>query len=340
MESRTIIIAEAGVNHNGDITLAKKLVDAAVAAGADYVKFQTFKAEKLVTKTAGKAAYQVHNTGKDDSQFAMLKSLELSEDEHKELVGYCRKAGIKFLSTGFDEESIDFLDSLNIDFFKVPSGEITNLPYLKKIAEKKKPVVISTGMANLQEVRDAMNVFLQAGFSKNAITVLHCNTEYPTPLLDVNLKAMTSMGNDLGVRIGYSDHTQGIEVSLAAVAMGATLIEKHFTLDRNLPGPDHKASLEPHELQLMVQGIRNIEQAIAGDGEKKPSPSESKNISVARKSIHLRNEMKKGEAVQQENLIMLRPGTGISPMRYAEVVGKTARHDLPAGHLLRWNDLQ
>ena len=336
MQDRTLIIAEAGVNHNGDIQLAKQLIDVAAQAGADFVKFQTFKADKLVSKEAKKADYQAKNLNDgDQSQYKMLKKLELNEDQHYELLQYAKSKGIKFLSTGFDEESVDFLEKLGIELFKIPSGEITNLPYLRHIASKKQPVILSTGMATLSEIETAL-VVLQGSNQDLDVTVLHCNTEYPTPMGDVNLKAMNTIGAAFGVKIGYSDHTLGIEVPIAAVALGATVIEKHFTIDRNLPGPDHKASLEPAELAAMVAAIRNIELALSGSGRKLPSASEAKNKSIARKSIHARTGIKPGEAFSMENLEMKRPGDGISPMDLALVLGRRANRALAAGEKLNW----
>lgn len=324
MERRTLIIAEAGVNHNGDINLAKKLIDAAAEAGADYVKFQTFNSKKLVSKSAQKADYQIENTkNSTDSQLQMLQKLELSKTMHFELLDYCAQKDIKFLSTGFDLDSLDFLDELGIDRFKIPSGEITNLPYLRKIASFRKPVIVSTGMADMGEVADAINVLMKGGVHKKDITIVHCNTEYPTPMQDVNLKAMQTMGKEFSVAIGYSDHTLGIEVPVAAVAMGASVIEKHFTLDNNMEGPDHKASLEPAELKAMANAIRNIEKAL-GNGIKAPSPSELKNKEVVRKSIVANTKIKKGELFTDKNLTVKRPGTGISPMKMDKVIGTIA----------------
>lgn len=321
---KTLIIAEAGVNHNGSLNNARKLVDVAADAGADYVKFQTFKADKVVTKTAKRAAYQDANTGNNDSQYEMIKKLELSEDMHRELISYCQSKNIKFLSTGFDLESLEFLNNLNIELFKIPSGEITNLPYLKKIASFKKPVVMSTGMANMEEVKEAFDILLAEGLKKEEIIIVHCNTEYPTPMQDVNLKAMKAISKELGVSIGYSDHTLGIEVPIAAVALGATVIEKHFTLDRNLPGPDQKASLEPDELKTMVKAIRNIEIALSGSGKKEPSPSEAKNKEIARKSIVAAQDILAGEEFSEKNLTVKRPGTGMSPMQWENIIGRIA----------------
>ena len=327
-----LIIAEAGVNHNGSMEMAKQLIDAAAVAGVDYVKFQTFKAEKLVTKDAKQAEYQQRNAA-DDSQYAMLKKLELSEAQHEELIAYCQKKGVKFLSTAFDMESVEYLHSLKLGLWKIPSGEITNYPYLKAIAQYGEPVILSTGMCEMEDVRNAVDVLCKHGLKKEQITVLHCNTEYPTPMQDVNLKAMQEIKNANDVKVGYSDHTQGIEVPIAAVAMGADVIEKHFTLDKALPGPDHKASLEPNELKAMVDAIRNIEQAL-GDGKKHVSESESKNIAIARKSIIAARDIKKGETLTEENLCVKRPGNGISPMRWEEVIGTCAKRDFKADELI------
>lgn len=330
----TLVIAEAGVNHNGSMELAKKLIDVAADAGVDYVKFQTFKAENLVTKTAMQAEYQQRNMGDDgNSQYNMLKKLELSHEQHMELIGYCREKGVKFFSTAFDFESMDYLASLHLGLWKVPSGEITNYPYLKKIADYQEPVIISTGMSTMEEIQAAMKVLTDNGLRKEQISVLHCNTEYPTPMTDVNLSAMKEMCRQLDVVIGYSDHTQGIEVPIAAVAMGARIIEKHFTLDRSLPGPDHKASLEPDELKAMVTAIRNIEQAI-GMGHKTVSASERKNKAVARKSIVAARDIKKGELFTEENLTVKRPDSGINPMRWPEIIGKRAVHDFNEDELI------
>ncbi len=340
MKSNVIIIAEAGVNHNGNFEIAKKLILAAANAGADYVKFQTFKADKLVSKDAQKAEYQKANLKEDgDSQYEMLKKLEMSEAWHYDLIKHANECGIKFLSTGFDEDSIDFLDSLNIDLFKVPSGEITNKPYLEHIAKKGKPIVISTGMSNLQEIKDAVEVLQKHQVDKNNITILHCNTEYPTPMQDVNLLAMNTMQNELGVHVGYSDHTLGIEVPIAAVALGAVLIEKHFTLDRNMTGPDHLASLIPEEFKQMVTSIRNIELAISGNGIKEASESEKKNIFLARKSIHLKNNLLSGHIINIHDLIMKRPGDGISPMQIDHVIGQRTLSDFQKDHKLTFKDI-
>lgn len=323
----TIIIAEAGVNHNGDIELAKKLVDFAFEAGVDYVKFQTFKAENLVSKSAQKAAYQKESTEKSESQFVMLKKLELTDANHFELLEYCQSKPIQFLSTAFDLESIDFLVKLGIKIGKIPSGEITNLPYLRKVANSFESVILSTGMANLIEVEAALNIILSAGMRKENVTVLHCNTEYPTPMNDVNLLAMNQLKEKFGVKVGYSDHTLGIEVPIAAVALGAKIIEKHFTIDKTLPGPDHKASLEPTELKAMVLAIRNIEKAMEGSGIKVTTTSEAKNKIVARKSILAGLNIKKGEVFSENNITVKRPGAGLSPMLWDDVIGKIAKKD-------------
>ena len=334
------IIAEAGVNHNGDLQMALELIDVAADAGADYVKFQTFRTEDLVQKDTRKADYQIDNTGNNDSQFSMLKKLEIPLEWYPQLIKRCEQRAIRFLSTGFDEKSIDILDELNCPIFKVPSGEITNKPYLEHISTKGKPVIISTGMSDLEDIRNAMETFLQAGIDRSNITVLHCTTQYPTPFEDVNLKAMQTIEDTFQVNVGYSDHTESIEVAIAAVALGARMIEKHFTLDRSLPGPDHLASLEPKELKSMVQAIRNIEKAISGDGSKVPSESELKNILPARKSIHLSTDVAQGTTLTRDHLIMLRPGNGISPMEYRRILGKRTKIALSEGSLLTWDDLE
>jgi len=334
---KTIIIAEAGVNHNGDITMAKKLINAAAIAGADYVKFQTFVPEKLASSKAKLAAYQKENT-QESSQLTMLRKLVLSQEQHIQLKLYALDKGIKFLSTGFDEGSVDFLDNLEMDFFKIPSGEITNLPYLKHIAEKSKPVILSTGMANLQEIEDALNVLESNGKARKDITVLHCNTQYPTSPEDVNLLAMETIRVACGVKVGYSDHTLGILVPLLAVAMGACVIEKHFTLDNTLPGPDHKASLEPEELKEMVEQIRLCE-LILGNSTKHPTPSEQENSKIVRKSIHFSKTLKKGHVIQHSDFQMLRPGTGVSPMRLEELIGKTLIVDVTEGVIFNWEQV-
>lgn len=336
----TKIIAEAGVNHNGNIEIAKKLIEVAASSGADYVKFQTFKTSKLVTNLAKQADYQkACLSGNDDLQFKLLKKLELNEEMHLELKQYCTKCGISFLSTGFDEESIDYLDSLDIPFFKIPSGEITNKPYLIHVAKKGKPVVMSTGMSTIDDIRAALSVLNDNGLPLSLITVLHCNTEYPTPMEDVNLLAMLHIRDTFGVRVGYSDHTKGIEVAISAVALGAEFIEKHFTLDRSMEGPDHKASLEPQELKAMVQAIRNIERAISGSGEKVITNSERPNVSIARKSIHMGVPILSGEVLQREHLVMKRPGDGISPMLIDQIIGKKVNKDLQVDYKLSWEDL-
>lgn len=334
MSEKVLIIAEAGVNHNGDINLAKKLIDAAANAGVDYVKFQTFNSKKLVSKNAEKATYQKENTQNEtESQLAMLQKLELSKEAHYELIAYCKSKNIKFLSTGFDLESIQFLNELNIDLFKVPSGEITNLPYLRIIGGLKKPVIISTGMADMKEIEDALQVVLNSGTSLDNVTILHCNTEYPTPMGDVNLTAMLSIKEKFNVAIGYSDHTLGIEIPIAAVALGAKVIEKHFTLDNTMEGPDHKASLNPVELKAMVDAIRNLEVAL-GDGVKAPSSSETKNKPIARKSLVANTDIKKGTIFTDENLTIKRPGTGISPMLWDSYIGKEATKDYQEDDLI------
>lgn len=317
------IIAEAGVNHNGSLEIAKALIDVAVQSGADAVKFQTFKADKLVSKTAQKASYQKQTTDADESQYTMIKKLELDERAHHELIEYCARKNILFLSTPFDHESIDLLADLGMEIFKIPSGEITNLPYLRHIGSLQKEVILSTGMATLDEIDGALHVLTTAGTAKESISVLHATTEYPCPMDEVNLRAMQTIRDTFDIRVGYSDHTRGIEVPIAAAAMGASVIEKHFTLDREMEGPDHKASLEPNELIAMVHAIRNIEKAL-GDGIKRPSPSELKNIPIARKSIVASRAITKGERLNEENITIKRPGSGISPMRYDEIIGTVA----------------
>jgi len=331
--NNVFIIAEAGVNHNGSVDLAKKLIDAASISGADAVKFQTFKAENLVAKNTQKANYQKQTTDATESQFDMIKKLELDVDTHKELIAYCQEKDIMFLSTPFDHESIDLLSDLGLKIFKIASGEITNLPYLRHIGSLGKKVVLSTGMSNLKEVGDALNILINAGTSKDNITVLHANTMYPTPMEDVNLNAMLTIQKEFGVDIGYSDHTLGIEVDIAAVAMGASCIEKHFTLDKTMDGPDHKASLEPEELKAMVGAIRNIEKAL-GSSEKKPSPSETVNIDFARKSIVAKTNINKGDILDENNLCVKRPGSGVSPMKWDEVIGTTSSKDYNADELI------
>ena len=339
MKNKVLIIAEAGVNHNGSYENAKKLILAGAEAGVDYVKFQTFKADRLVSKHAEKADYQKRNMNDEiTTQFEMLKKLEMPESWHHDLIKYADSLGIKFLSTGFDEESIDFLDSIKIELFKIPSGEITNKPFLEHIAKKKKPIIVSTGMANIEEVRAAIKVLNNNGIQKTSITILHCNTEYPTPMLDVNLKAMLTLKEEFDVNIGYSDHTLGIEVSIAAVALGASVVEKHFTLDKSMEGPDHKASLDPFELKLMVTSIRNVEKALSGSGIKEPSASEIKNIKIARKSLHTKKSITSGQTLKREDLIMMRPGDGISPMDIDLYINKQIKFNLPEGHKILKSD--
>ena len=322
-DDRVFIIGEAGVNHNGDLAMALALVDAAAQAGCDAVKFQTFRAEALVTRAARMADYQQANTGRTESQFDMLKRLELSPEAHHRLMAHAAARGIMLFSTAFDMASVEFLAGLDFPLWKIPSGEITNLPYLERIARERKPVVLSTGMATLSEVDAALQVLLQHGCTRESVCVLHCNTEYPTPFGDVNLRAMATMGAALGTAYGYSDHTPGVAIPAAAVALGARVIEKHFTLDRTLPGPDHVASLEPAELAAMVDAIRHVEQAL-GDGIKRPSASEEKNRAIARKSIVASAPIAAGELLGEHNLAVKRPGTGVSPMRWHEIVGRRA----------------
>ncbi len=327
------IIAEAGVNHNGSTDFAYKLIDVAVEAGADAVKFQTFKAENLVSKTAQKAEYQKQITDASETQFDMIKKLELDVDTHKSLIKYCHKKDIMFLSTPFDHDSIDLLNELGLGIFKIPSGEITNLPYLRHIGALGKQIILSTGMSTLEEVGDALTVLVKAGSKKENITVLHANTMYPTPMEDVNLNVMKTIQKEFGVSVGYSDHTLGIEVDIAAVAMGASIIEKHFTLDKTMDGPDHKASLEPEELKTMVVAIRNIEKALGGC-EKKPSPSESINIDIVRKSIVASSSIPEGEILSEKNITIKRPGNGISPMAWDKIIGTVATKDYQMDDLI------
>ncbi|EHH0538171.1 N-acetylneuraminate synthase [Campylobacter lari] len=331
--NQIIVIAEAGVNHNGDINIAKKLIEMASKAGADYIKFQTFKTELGISKNASKAHYQLQTTDKTESQFDMIKRLELSKQDHEILLEHCKKNHIKFLSTAFDLDSIDLLVELGIEFFKIPSGELTNLPYLRKIGRLNKQVIVSTGMATLGEIEEALNVLIENGTQREKITILHCNTEYPTPIEDVNLKAMQTLKEAFKVSVGYSDHTLGIMVPIAAVAMGASIIEKHFTLDKTMSGPDHLASLEPEELEIMIRNIRDLEKAL-GDGIKKASNSEMKNKNIGRKSIVAICSIKKGEIFTEKNLGVKRPGTGISPMLWDEVIGKVAQKDFEIDELI------
>lgn len=329
--NRVFIIAEAGVNHNGDINIARRLVDEAVKAGADAVKFQTFKAESLVCKNASKAEYQLGTTDKNETQFEMLKKLELTDEMHIQLMDYCRAKNIMFLSTPFDIGSLHYLVEHGLDIIKLPSGEITNYPLLREAGKTKKKIILSSGMSTLEETGSAVQILMENGCRD--LIVLHCNTEYPTPYQDVNLQAMVTMKEKLGVKVGYSDHTQGIEVAVAAAALGAEVIEKHFTLDRNMDGPDHKASLEPGELCKMIKAIRNIELAL-GDGEKRPSDSEKKNINIVRKSIVARCDIKAGSRFSENSLTTKRPGTGISPMEWEKVIGQTAKRDFRADEMI------
>lgn len=333
--SNVIIIAEAGVNHNGNMDNAFQLIRAAKEAGADYVKFQTFKSENLVLKSAEKAHYQIENSPQDvETQFEMLQKLELSHEDHQKLISYCQDLGINFFSTAFDLESLFYLKDIGLDLVKIPSGEINNLPYLRLAAKLFSKVIISTGMCTMQEIKEAVAIFEKEGITKENITILHCNTEYPTPFEDVNLKAMLTIQNELKIPIGYSDHTLGIEVPIAAVALGAKMIEKHFTLSRSLKGPDHHASLEPQELKTMVSAIRNIEKAISGTGIKQPSASELKNIKVVRKSIVASKAIKTGDVFTFENITTKRPGNGISAMRWDEVIGQVAHRDYQPDDLI------
>jgi N,N'-diacetyllegionaminate synthase len=333
LKRSTFIIAEAGVNHNGSIELAYQLIDAAKDAHADAVKFQTFNADSLVSIKAEKAEYQKKTSSTEESQYEMIKKLELSVDDHKKLIDYCNKINIKFLSSPFDLESIDLLNKLGLEIFKIPSGEIINLPYLRKLGKFNKNVILSTGMSDLGEIEDAIDVLVENGTERENITILQCNTEYPTPFEDVNLKAMLTIKNAFNVKVGYSDHTKGIEATIAAVALGAEVIEKHFTLDRNMEGPDHKASLEPKELAEMVKAIRNIEKSL-GNGIKKPSPSESKNKIIVRKSLVAKTDIKNGDIFTKKNVGIKRPGNGISPMRWDEVIGKKANRDYKIDDLI------
>lgn len=330
--NKVFIIAEAGVNHNGSFELAKQLVDKAVWAGADCIKFQTFKSENLVSPNAQKAEYQEKTTDSKESQFNMLKKLELKEEHFILLRDYCQQKGILFLSTPFDLESIDFLASIGMKTWKIPSGEITNYPFLRKIGQRKESVIMSTGMCTMEEVHSAVDVLNQ--FGTTDITLLHCTTEYPAPYDSVNLSAMVSLQKEFGYRIGYSDHTKGIEIPIAAVAMGATVIEKHFTLNCNMTGPDHKASLEPNELKEMIQAIRNVEKAY-GDGVKRPSEAEEKNIAIARKSIFAKTDIKKGEVFSENNIIAKRPGNGLSPMKWNEIIGQKAIKDFLIDEMIK-----
>lgn len=334
MNKSTIIIAEGGVNHNGSFERAVKMVDKAKDIGVDYIKFQTSSSpEKVISRYACMADYQKKNTGSKDSQLEMIRKISLPMSNFSALNAHCNELGIKFLSTPFDLESIDFLAALGMDYMKIPSGEITNLPYLRKISRLGIPVIMSTGMSRLSEIEDAMDELYSGGLTTDQITLLHCNTEYPTPMIDVNLRAMETLRSAFGTKVGYSDHTKGIEVPIAAVAIGATVIEKHFTLNRTLPGPDHVASLEPDELKLMVDSIRNIEMAM-GHANKQVTDSERKNIAIARKSIVAASDIKKGEILTEKNLTVKRPGNGISPMRWDDIIGTTAIRDFLEDELI------
>jgi N,N'-diacetyllegionaminate synthase len=334
MTERTLVIAEAGVNHNGNLDLAKRLVDIAADAGADLVKFQTFKANQIVTNNSPKANYQIQDTTKNQSQLEMLRQLELTEEMHKALMKYCMEKKIGFFSSAFDIHSLDYLNSLGLNYFKIPSGEITNLPYLRHVGSFGKPLILSTGMATLEEIDGALRIFYGVGVDRKDITILHCNTDYPTPMIDVNLKAMLTIRNTFGINVGYSDHTLGTEVAIAAVALGACVIEKHFTLDRNMPGPDHKASLEPNELSSMVRSIRNIEKAL-GNGTKQPSLSELNNKNIVRKSLVAIKPIYAGETFTKDNVSTKRPGNGISPMFWDQVIGKVANKDYAVDELIQ-----
>ena len=331
--SKVFIIAEAGVNHNGSLEMAKKMIDIAKECGVDAVKFQTFRTDKLVSKFAKKAEYQKLNTDKEESQYQMIKKLELDIKAHHELLDYAKTKNIIFMSTPFDMESIDLLNDLGLDTFKIPSGDITNLPYLKKIGALRKKIIMSSGMSDIDEVNEAVKILIKSGTDKKKITILHCNTEYPTPYEDINLHAMITLEKELGIDVGYSDHSIGIDVPIAAVALGAKIIEKHFTLDKNMEGPDHKASLDPKELKEMVIAIRNIEKAM-GDGVKRPSKSELKNIEIARKSIIAIDKIKKGDVFSEHNIGVKRPGNGISPMQWEKVIGKKAKRDFLEDELI------
>jgi N,N'-diacetyllegionaminate synthase len=333
------IIAEAGVNHNGSLSIALNMIDAAAKVGADAIKFQTFKAEKMVSKSAPKALYQKQRTNNKQTQLEMLSKLELTYEEHLELLNHTNRRHIKFLSTPFDLESIELLNNLGLDTFKIPSGEITNLPYLQRIGRLNKNIILSTGMSTLDEIKIALDILISQGTSKKKITVLHATTEYPAPYEEVNLRAITTIKKKFGVKVGYSDHTAGIEVAVAAVVLGACVIEKHFTLDRNMEGPDHKASLEPNEFSQMVMAIRHIEMAL-GNGIKKPSPSELKNLYVVRKSIHYAANLNKGHFITEDDLIMKRPGNGISPIEIPKVLNKQLKFDVSEDTPFRWEDVE
>jgi N-acetylneuraminate synthase len=335
----TLIIAEAGVNHNGDINIAHQMIDVAAEAGVDYIKFQTFKSVRAVSRKAAQASYQTENTGVKENQLEMLKRLELTEEEHFLLQEHCKKRKVGFISTAFDQDSADFLANMDMDLWKIPSGEITNFPFLKFVSEQGKPVVLSTGMAMIEEVRMAIDVLLSGRVCKGDLTILHCTSEYPAPFEGVNLSAMETLKNEFGLKVGYSDHTVGIEVPIAAVALGATVIEKHFTLDKNMAGPDHKASINPIELQNMVIAIRNIEKSL-GSGHKIPTSAELETAKVARKSIHIIKPLERGYIITKDDLIMMRPGIGISPMCIDEVIGKQLVSDLEEYTMLSWDMLK
>jgi len=338
-KNKVYIIAEAGVNHNGSLTIAKELIREAKNAGADAIKFQTFNVNRLVSINAPKASYQKENTSAEESQYEMLKKLSLSYSDFKILKQECQKTGIDFLSSPFDIESIDFLHSIGLTTFKIPSGEITNYPYLKKIASVAKRIILSTGMSTIQEIQDALNSLYQNGITKEQITLLHCNTEYPTPLEDVNLRAMLTLKKLFHLDAGYSDHTKGIEIAIAAATLGASIIEKHFTLDKGMEGPDHKASITPSELSLMIKYIRNIEIAL-GSPEKIPTSSELKNINVVRKSIFIKNNLKKGSIIKETDIEIKRPGDGISPMLLNQIIGRRTLKDIPKETQLKWEDIE
>lgn len=340
MNNKVIIIAEAGVNHNGDIELAKKLIEKAADSGADFVKFQTFIAENVISSNAKKADYQINNTGSNETQLQMVKKLELKFDDFIVLKKHAELNNIKFLSTPFDLESIIFLKDLGLNIFKIPSGEITNLPYLKLLGSFNLEIILSTGMASISEINSAINVLVNSGTELSKIKILHCNTEYPTKMNDVNLLAMIHIRKEFGVEVGYSDHTEGIEVSIAAVALGAKIIEKHFTLDKSMDGPDHIASLNPNELTQLVNSIRNVEMAISGSGLKEPSESEIRNIPIVRKSIHYKRDLLKGHILEFDDLVILRPGTGVSPMELDNVLGKELNVNVTSNQLLNFNDLK
>lgn len=333
---KTFIIAEAGVNHNGSMEIARRLIDEAKAAGSDAIKFQTFKARKLVSRKADKAPYQKETTSRDESQYDMLKRLELGEQEHFDLISLCKEKGIIFLSSPFDEESADLLEKIGVNMFKIPSGEITNLPFLQHIARKNKPLIMSTGMATLEEVEEALNSIYTTGNKR--VTLLHCVTEYPAPFAEINLRAMLTMKKAFNLPVGYSDHTPGIEIAIAAVSLGAEVIEKHFTLDKNMEGPDHKASIEPHELRQMIRSIRNVENSL-GDGVKRPAPCELKNMEIARKSIVAAELIKRGQPLTKKNVVIKRPGYGVQPKDMEKILGRIAKSDIHPDEVVTWEKL-